>query len=218
MKADLLQYVDYNDILRFLHYKKTEIDEDIKMQLDNAVDIVFENANFTHIIEKKKIIYKNDEKIILENNIDLPYKSFAKLFKNSEYVYIVACTLGHNIPRLIKRELVIEPSKAVIIDSASSVIVDAYAEYIQRQHGKTTSRFSPGYGDVPLETQKIFSKILDMTKKAGIHLTDGNLMIPEKSIVFLMGDLQEYSSKNDTLSCNSCPRDCVYRKEKNEQI
>lgn len=212
MRDKIDKYIEYSDILRFLHYKKKEIEPEIKMQVDKAVELVFENANFAYTAEKKKISYKDEDKIILDKTIELPYKSLAKLFRNSSEVIIVACTLGHNISRLIKRELAVNPANGVMVDSSASVIVDAYAGYIQEQFGKTTSRFSPGYGDVPLESQKIFAKILDMTKKIGIHLTEGHLMIPEKSIIFLMGDVQE-DIKYEELSCDNCSRGCAYRKE-----
>ena len=216
MREKLDKYIEYNDILRFLHYKKKEVDLEIKKQVDCAIEVVFENSNFLYTSEKKKIIYKDEDKLILENKLELPYKSLTKLFKNSSVMYIVACTLGHNIPRLIKRELAVNPANGVILDSCASVIVDAYAAYLQEQYGRTTSRFSPGYGDVPLESQKLFSGIFNMTKKIGIHLTDGNLMIPEKSIVFLMGDVKEgiLGNESDMLSCKTCKRDeCSYRKE-----
>lgn len=213
MREKLDKHIEYNDILRFLHYKKSEIDIEVKEKVDKAIETVFEHSNFLYTIEEKSITYKDEEKIILDNKIELPYKSLAKLFRGSSKVFIVACTIGHNIPRLIKRELAVNPANGVVLDASASVIVDAYAGYIQEQYGKTTSRFSPGYGDVPLESQKIFSKILDMTKKVGIHLTDGNLMIPEKSIVFLMGDVvEEY--ENEKLSCGTCERkECVFREE-----
>lgn len=212
MREKIEKYIEYEDILRFLHYKKKEVEPKIKKQVDEAIETVFEYANFAYTFEKKNIIYKDETKIVLEDNIELPYKSLAKLFKNSSEMTIVACTLGHNVSRLIKRELAVNAANGVVIDASASVIVDAYAEYIQEQFGKTTSRFSPGYGDVPLESQQIFAKILNMTKKIGIHLTDGNLMIPEKSIVFLMGDIIE-DIKYETLSCNDCSRNCAYRKE-----
>ena len=42
-------------------------------------------------------------------------------------------------------------------------------------------RYSPGYGDMPLEEQKVFYRILEM-QDMGITLTENCFMIPEKSV------------------------------------
>ena len=42
------------------------------------------------------------------------------------------------------------------------------------------SRYSPGYGDLSLTYQAEFLRVLEATKKIGIVLSEGGVMIPEK--------------------------------------
>ncbi len=51
----------------------------------------------------------------------------------------------------------------------------------------TGIRFSPGYGDLPLETQRDFIRLLDATRKAGITLNESCLMNPLKSVTAIAG-------------------------------
>ena len=48
-------------------------------------------------------------------------------------------------------------------------------------------RFSPGYGDFSLEVQSAFLEMTDATKLIGITLTDGGIMVPEKSVTAVIG-------------------------------
>ena len=78
-------------------------------------------------------------------------------------------------------------------------------------------RFSPGYGDVPLEIQKDIVMLLDCAKRIGVSLNDSLLMSPSKSVTAFIG-LQEPSGKMDkrevksTNKCAACAKtDCDFR-------
>lgn len=210
LKENLLPYIEVSDILRFLHFRQKEVPQNILDDIDAALEIIYAQAQFREVHQKFSAQIKNDA-LWLDDRIKLPYPSLQHLFKNSEYVYVVACTIGLNITRLIKKEMMVNPSHGVMLDACASMVADAYAGYIQSTLGPTTSRFSPGYGDVPLESQRIFAQLLQIEKNAGIHLTEGNLMIPEKSIIYLTGKRCE-EEPTSSLSCNDCERNCIYRK------
>ena len=48
-------------------------------------------------------------------------------------------------------------------------------------------RYAPGYGDLPLETQRELLAVLDASRRAGILLSPNLLMIPSKSISAIIG-------------------------------
>ena len=48
-------------------------------------------------------------------------------------------------------------------------------------------RFSPGYGDLSLDTQKKLLSALDSQRKIGITLTESLLMLPTKSVSAIIG-------------------------------
>ena len=73
-------------------------------------------------------------------------------------------------------------------------------------------RFSPGYGDVPLEVQSDIFKILDCPKNIGVTLTDALLMTPTKSVSAIVGvsDKSSDCHKNGCKDCNKL--NCDYRR------
>ena len=58
------------------------------------------------------------------------------------------------------------------------------AEYPDRL---LVSRYSPGYGDLPLETQTAVFKALDCERTIGVTLTESLLMRPSKSVTAVIG-------------------------------
>ena len=73
-------------------------------------------------------------------------------------------------------------------------------------------RFSPGYGDFPLNCQPQILHGLEAGKRVGITLTEGFLMMPTKSVTAVMG-LGENPVRCKVGGCEVCEKkDCVYRR------
>ena len=73
----------------------------------------------------------------------------------------------------------------------TETFVDVLNQNIARQAAadgwQVNPRYSPGYGDVPLDTQRIFFSLLPCTSKIGLTLTDSLVMAPEKSVTAFIG-------------------------------
>ena len=76
-------------------------------------------------------------------------------------------------------------------------LCDAFDEEVKavcKEHGKETRfRYSPGYGDWPLEVQRRLFELLDAPRKVGVSLTDSLLMVPSKSVSAIIGVKTEVS-------------------------
>lgn len=211
MRKALAPWIDKADIYRFLHVHG-EPPEDLQLAVEQGLEEVFAAAVF-RFVQKEAVLIRQNGGISLDGEIPLPYPSLEKLFQNSRTVYVIACTIGPEIMRRIKRALLTDAANGVIIDACASVVADAYAAYLQSELlGETTMRFSPGYGDVPLHLQRDLFAYLDITKRIGIYLSKGDLMIPEKSVVFMAGDGVCETEEAHSL-CANCTNDCAYRKE-----
>ena len=68
-------------------------------------------------------------------------------------------------------------------ENLSSVLSDIANEY----GVSVNPRFSPGYGDLPLGTQKDIFALLDCERKIGVTLNDSLLMSPSKSVTAFLG-------------------------------
>ncbi|MBE7011243.1 MAG: Vitamin B12 dependent methionine synthase activation subunit [Ruminococcaceae bacterium] len=120
------------------------------------------------------------------------FQSFdlSKNLKGCKKAYIFAVTLGMDIDRLLYRYSLLSPSKHFIFDALASSLAEAgadRAEEIIRGGIVCSPRFSPGYGDLPLEIQPDILKLLNAGKLLGITINNALLMSPGKSVTAIMG-------------------------------
>lgn len=103
-------------------------------------------------------------------------------------LYIFAATVGLGADRLISRYSLTKPSRAVITDGCATAAIESFCDYICRDIFLTDeqARFSPGYGDLPLEMQKDILNYLDASLNIGLSMTDSYLLTPTKSVTAIV--------------------------------
>ena len=115
--------------------------------------------------------------------------------KNCDSAIIFAATVGLNVDKLIARYSKISPSKALIMGAIGNERIEGLCDIfckeikneLQEKNLVTTTRFSAGYGDFPLEYQKDFFRILDCPRNIGLTLNDSLIMSPTKSVTAIIG-------------------------------
>lgn len=115
--------------------------------------------------------------------------------RGCEEVFLMAATLGIGPDRLIARASVSRMSRAVVLQAASAAMIEAWCDAVNREIMGVAAgqglycrpRFSPGYGDFPLETQRELAQILRIQKEIGVSLTQTLLMMPSKSVTAVIG-------------------------------
>lgn len=157
-------------------------------------------------------------------------KDLAKNLDGCENIILFAATIGVEIDRLIGRYGHISPAKAMMLQAIGAerieAVCDAFCEDIESEmQMKLRPRFSPGYGDVALETQRDIFRVLDCSKCIGIALNDSLLMSPSKSVTAFVGvEHTSYGSDIETNgaqkkgiqkhTCANCAKlDCAFREE-----
>lgn len=122
-------------------------------------------------------------------------RNLAKNLSGCDKAIIFAATIGIGIDRLISKYSRLSPAKALCLQAIGAERVEAlcndFCEKMKSEfQGKGESlrpRFSPGYGDLPLETQKMIFSLLDCPKRIGVTLGDTLLMSPSKSVTAFIG-------------------------------
>jgi len=135
-----------------------------------------------------------------DNAIDLGFTvtESANLRKNltgCESIIIFGATIGIAIDRLIARYNRLSPSRALMFQAIGAERIEALCDLfsaeisdIKSKEGKhTRPRFSPGYGDLPLDVQRDIFKLLDCPRKIGLTLNESMLMSPTKSVTAIIG-------------------------------
>lgn len=116
----------------------------------------------------------------------------AKNLHSCRRVLLLAATAGVGIDRLITKYGRLAPSKALMFQAIGAELVEAVCdafskEYEEEHNCVLRPRFSPGYGDLPLETQKDIFAVLECAKWIGLTLNDSLLMSPSKSVTAFVG-------------------------------
>lgn len=119
----------------------------------------------------------------------------AKHLKNAKEAFLFAATLGTGSERIIRLEQSLSPAMSYALDAAGSAMIedvcDALNESLSRsaatENKITLRRYSPGYGDFPIETQKLFTVLLNTPKNIGAVLTEGMMLYPTKTVTAIIG-------------------------------
>ncbi len=74
-----------------------------------------------------------------------------------------------------------------MIEAYCDECCDALAAHFQKQGLYLRPRFSPGYGDLSLDCQPAFLRVLDAEKRIGLTCTASHLMAPSKSVTAIIG-------------------------------
>ncbi len=131
-------------------------------------------------------------------------------------IVLFAATIGLEMDRLIARYTRLSPSKSVMLQAIGAEriesLCDAFENELIRQGHEIGPRFSPGYGDLPLNLQRHIFAALDCPKHIGVSLNESLLMSPSKSVSAIIG-LNGAASERCVHNCALCTlTNCLYRR------
>ena len=149
--------------------------------------------------------------------------SLAKHLEGCNRIAVMAVTLGSEVDHLISETQEHRIALGVVIDSGASIMAELATNMAEEQIRNEiaekepifmTGRFSPGYGDSPLEMQAEVLDLLHADERLGITLSKGYMMNPSKSITAIMG-LADHPVTGRLATCEECVlrEKCQLRKE-----
>lgn len=206
------------EILRYLGHRGQEIPE-------NVEELIKECERELEQAASPRAMWKEYPLTIKEHVLDMGFlqtrsRSLERNLRDCERVILFAATLGSQVDVLLHRYNMIQMSKAVVMQAASVAMLETFCDEKNQELKNSYEaegwylrpRFSPGYGDFPLECQREIAPALEMGKRIGINLTDTLLMMPSKSVTAVIGASR--LPRNCTVQgCEVCAkRDCAYRR------
>lgn len=121
-------------------------------------------------------------------------RSLCKRLEDCDRAIVFCATVGVELDRLIARYSRISPARAVMLDAIGTERIEALCDVLEAQikseregTGGIASRFSPGYGDLPLDFQRPLITALEASKRIGVALNESLLMSPSKSVTAIIG-------------------------------
>lgn len=214
---------DAGEVVRYLGYRGVAPDDHIMEEISESVRDLQKAITPRFVYERFPLSVKtapDETPLLCFEQLEIRSRNLAKNLEGCCGIYLMAVTLGPGPDRLIRRESISRMSRAVILQAAAAAMTEVWCDRInerirleaEREGLYTRPRYSPGYGDLPLELQRDISRILNMPKEIGVSLTQSLLMTPGKSVTALIG-LSDRPGKACAEGCASCEAAdrCPYR-------
>ncbi|MBQ3533233.1 MAG: Vitamin B12 dependent methionine synthase activation subunit [Oscillospiraceae bacterium] len=159
---------------------------------------------------------------VTAHRVDLGFTAFdsqklAAVLTGCDRAVIFAATMGLELDRLIARHGRLSPARGLMLQALGAerieALCDSFCDFLAAEYAPLTvrRRFSPGYGDLPLENQRAFFDVLQCHKEIGLYLNESLLMSPTKSVTAIVG--LGRSADCSPAGCSACEKkDCVMRK------
>ena len=136
-------------------------------------------------------IKRDGEKLFVADT-ELEGKSIKKLLAPCNKCVVMAITVGFELDMKIAALGSSSPALSLLADaaapSAAEDACDACCESIESELGvKLTPRFSPGYGDLPMNIQPALLTLTNARRYLGLTVGTGCMLSPIKSVTAIAG-------------------------------
>jgi hypothetical protein len=203
--------IPFQEVVRYLGYRGVEPDktltadiEECKKQLTAVVSPHFVCAEFTLVRLETGLMLEQSGVLLVGQSIN-------NHLAQSKRCLVMAATLGNEVDKLIRYMQVSEPHRALILDACANAMIENYCDKItvaaEVQACSTsetlTWRFSPGYGDFPLDIHTKLLPLLNTGRRMGLYETTTHLLTPLKSVTAFMGIISKDIEKGKR-GCEAC--------------
>lgn len=194
---------DLKEVARYLGYRKVAVpDVDVSALMEKAAkemqsvikpQAVFEVFDLSVVECSQSECIKTTSELKFAD-ITLHSRDLGANLKDCSKVALVAATIGPQVDALIRRYSSTDSVYASILQATGAMYIEEVVDLLnaeikkiaETQGLKTRPRYSPGYGDVPLDIQRDFFRLLPCTR-IGLTLMDTLIMAPEKSVTAFIG-------------------------------
>ena len=161
-----------------------------------------EELLFSHGCDRPLYCYRafplafSQEEIRWEGStLSLKGLSIRKHLEGCSLGLLFCLTLGRGADRAICKAQAEDMALAVVSDALASAMTECACDEAQKEIlseesfacYEATSRFSPGYGDLSLDCQKEILGVLDASRRLGVSVSEGGLLLPRKSVTAVIG-------------------------------
>lgn len=186
-------------------------------KIDDATNTLIKECSYEMLATiRPKALWKNlpisikKDYILLKGlDIHLYGQGLVKHLMGCSSVILLAATIGIYGDILIRRCQVEDMVRAMVMDSCATAAIEAVCDQMESfiihalPNKYFTSRFSPGYEDFLLTSQKDLLTLLDAPTKIGLSTTDTNILLPSKSVTAIIG-VSDTPIHQERCSCYDC--------------
>lgn len=199
-----------DEILRYLGYRGQIIDPVIDKMIDDTIEEIKCLIKERYVYKTFNICKEEDRLYLKETDFYLLGEGIRDHLKNSNTCILMSSTLGHDVDTKIRYYEKIDITKALILDAAATAFIEELCDRIcedielnLKDNKVLTSRYSPGYGDLPIGVQQEFLSVLGSQKTIGLTASSNSILIPRKSVTAILGVIEKHKNKKLN-SCTDC--------------
>ncbi|MEZ3469601.1 MAG: Vitamin B12 dependent methionine synthase activation subunit [Schaedlerella sp.] len=208
------------EAVRYLGYGKHAVD-------DQTLGLIADSFGSLRTLSSRKSVYRifdleqEDGETVWFGSLTVKSKSLGKNLRGCDKIVLFGATLGIGVDQLLSRTSKTDMAKTVVLQACAAALLEEYCDECQeriRQEMESEGRylrprFSPGYGDFPIECQRDMVRMLDCAKSIGLTLTESCMMAPSKSVTAVIG-AGRAAVRCHRQGCESCEKlDCIYRRD-----
>ena len=208
--------INRQETLKYLGYPGGPLPEDVLEQLETAEREILRCA-VPRVIWR--LFDRGDDGVLAGTGFTPAGEDIREFLKDCDQVILMAATLGMEVENLLRRTQARDMALALILDATASAAIENVCDNLCADLAEAfaprylTDRFSPGYGDLPISQQGELFRLLDISRRIGINLSESGLMVPQKSVTALIG-VSDRPQTRRSRGCAECSMfaDCAYRK------
>ena len=210
--------LDAGEVLRYMGCPPEKADAPLRTQVEACARELLETIRPRWSYRVAGIAFEA-EGVRLEGGPLLPGADLKQHLTGCDRAAVFCATLGAGVDALIRRAERLDMARALTLDCCASAAVEEVCDRIEAElQGKFPDcsfpcRYSPGYGDLPLDVQGQLLDLLDAPRRVGLCASASHILTPRKSVTAILG-VAEGEIEPTKRSCLSCPAQsgCLYRK------
>lgn len=216
LKSYQIDALDRKEVLRYLGYRGQEVTPELDARLDAAIASCLAIGRARASIAVYRVAGREElpdgtpQVTLADTALTLVGTSMQRHMRGARKVGVLAVTIGMGVERELKRLSLTDRLGQVLFDAAATTMVERAADAAEatlvgmaaREGLYTNFRFSPGYGDMPMQTQHVLLDALD-ARRLGITLSPTLLMTPTKSVTAVVG-MFDAPQPSTHASCADC--------------
>lgn len=184
---------DLKETERYLGYRRnSEISPELEKKISGAV------LELQELLTPESVYAEFDLTLDGENisfaDLNFSSKNLSGNLRGCSKVVLFAATIGAKVDMRIRRAQMEGSAYSAIFQAAGAMFIESFVDKLNnkikddyKEKGfRSHPRYSPGYGDVSLEMQKEFFRLLP-AKRIGLTLMESLVMAPEKSVTAFIG-------------------------------
>ena len=215
--------IDKDEVLRYLGHTGQELDGQLQLRIDELCGKCLELARPDWCYGFFAVREIGRGVLLPGPGITLRGMDIRRHLEGSGHCAVMAATIGIGVEQEFLRLECTSVSDALIFNAACTALVEAVCDRceeeiraVARGRGRTCGgRYSPGYGDLPIEQQPELLGLINAGRRLGITLNDSFMMIPRKSVTAILGIFPPGKTANSMDRCSGCRcyDNCLLRKE-----